>query len=341
MTPLERWEAIGNRQAASFFYGVRTTGIFCSPTCPSRRPNRENVVFFDSRDAAVAAGFRACKRCQTDERTEPKIEAIEQYIRDNAAEPLTLTDLSRVAGWSPTYLQRRFKASVGVSPKQFQEAIRMQLFKSTVRQSDAVTPAMYDVGFGSSSRLYERADAGLGMTPAQYRRGGRGTAITYVTFPTPLGALLLGATDRGLCFLQFDGTLEQLRREFPEAEISAHGADWSPELIAWRDTLQAYLANGQPIRSLPTDVAGTAFQTRVWRYLQSIPSGGAQSYQQVAAGIGQPKAARAVARACATNRLALVIPCHRVIRGSGELGGYRWGLDRKQALLDRERAARL
>ncbi|MCX6607068.1 MAG: methylated-DNA--[protein]-cysteine S-methyltransferase [Acidobacteria bacterium] len=318
-----------------------TTGIYCAPTCPSRRPNQDNVLYFDAPREATEAGFRPCKRCQAGDETTPKITAICRHIRKHVAEPLSLEDLGRLAGWSPAHLQRKFKASVGVSPKQFQERLRMELFKLTVRESEAVTPVMYDVGFGSSSRLYERADAGLGMTPAQYRRGGRGVSITYVTLETALGPLLLGATDRGLCYLQFDGTPEQLRREYPQAEIQARGPEWPPELLAWRDALDGYLRSGAPIGALPLDVAGTAFQSRVWRYLLRIPSGEVQSYQQVARGIGQPTAARAVARACATNRVALVIPCHRVIRGTGELGGYRWGLDRKQALLDKERNASL
>ena len=341
MTPHERWQAIGNRQAGPFFYGVVTTGIYCSPTCPSRRPNRENVVFFDLAEEAVAAGFRPCKRCQAEDETKPKIDEICRYIRENAAESISLAALGQRAGWSPAHLQRKFKATVGVSPKQYQETLRMQLFKTTVRQSDTVTPAMYDAGFGSSSRLYEHADKTLGMTPAQYRQGGRGTAITYVTLDTPLGPLLLGATDRGLCYLQFEATPEHLRSEYPKADINPMGPEWPAELIAWREALRGYLSSGTPIGALPLDVAGTAFQSRVWWYLQSIPSGESQSYQQVARGIGQPKAARAVARACATNRIALVIPCHRVIRGSGELGGYRWGLERKRALLDQERAAGL
>jgi AraC family transcriptional regulator of adaptative response/methylated-DNA-[protein]-cysteine methyltransferase len=233
---------------------------------------------------------------------------------------------------------------VGLTPKQFMEASRLKRLKSSLRTSKNVADAVYDVGFGSSSRVYERADTQLGMTPRQYRRGGDGVKITYVTIPSPIGLIMIGATDRGLCFLQFgddpEELLKSLSREYPRAEVKPMAAPFSPELQKWVDALAQHLAGSRPHLDLPVDIRATAFQMRVWRYLQSIPYGEVQSYTEVAEGIGQPTAVRAVAQACAKNVVALVIPCHRVIRGTGELGGYRWGLDRKRSLIDKERSSK-
>ncbi len=267
-----------------------------------------------------------------------------RYIEEHLDEPLRLADLAAHAGLSPFHLQRSFRAVAGVSPKQFVDAARMKRFKSGLRGSRDVTRAVYDAGYGSASNVYERAGTQLGMTPNQYRHGGRGVAMTYAVVDTPLGLMAAAATDRGICFVRFGESanelVDELRREYPHAAIeemrSPHHADFG----TWIESLRRHLSGRQPHVDLPLDVRATAFQLVVWTYLQSIPYGEVRSYAEVAAGIGQPRAARAVARACATNRVAVLIPCHRVIRGNGELGGYRWGLGRKRTLIDRERATK-
>ena len=267
-----------------------------------------------------------------------------RYIEAHAHEPLTLAALGRQARLSPFHLQRSFKAAVGVTPKQYAEACRMRSLKQKLRRGRTVTEAVYDAGFGSGSRVYERVDTRLGMTPRQYRRGGAGVGISYAASPTPLGTMMIGATDRGLCFLQFGENETKLRaqlgNEYPGAKISPMPPQRKGEFSDWMRALSQYLAGSTAALDLPLDVHGTAFQMKVWSYLQSIPYGEVQSYSEVAAGIGRPRAVRAVGSACARNEVALVIPCHRVIRGDGGLGGYRWGLDRKRTLIECERAVR-
>jgi AraC family transcriptional regulator of adaptative response/methylated-DNA-[protein]-cysteine methyltransferase len=245
-------------------------------------------------------------------------------------------------GFSRFHFQRVFKAQVGLTPRQYAEACRVGRLKDGLRDRSSVTDAIYDAGFGSGSRVYERVDTHLGMTPRQYRDGGRGVSITYACARTPLGLLLVGATDRGLCFVQFGERVkelvEALRREYPEASVEPMRGDPRGEFAAWMRALEGCVRGLAPREALPLDLRATAFQATVWRYLQTIPAGETRSYAQVAEGVGRPAAARAVARACAANRVALAIPCHRVIRGTGEAGGYRWGAARKRALLDAERA---
>ncbi len=245
---------------------------------------------------------------------------------------------------SPFHFQRTFKAIVGLTPKEFHEAERVRTLKAGLKSGRSVTDAIYDAGFGSSSRVYERADTRLGMTPLQYREGGRGLVISHACAKTPLGLVMIGATDRGLCFIQFgdsEKSLEEaLAQEYPRATLAPMPQAQTRAFDAWMRALVAYLEGSAASLELPLDVRGTAFQMRVWRYLQTIPYGEVQSYAEVARGIGQPSAVRAVAQACASNTIALAIPCHRVIRGNGELGGYRWGLVRKRTLIDRERGAR-
>jgi len=269
-----------------------------------------------------------------------KIRELCRYIEEHSEEPLKLEDLARRAGLSAFHFQRSFKAAVGLTPKQYQETARLKKLKRSLRTMD-VTAAVYEAGYGSSSRVYERADTRLGMTPKQYRQGGRDVTVTYAAAESPVGVMMIGATDRGLCFIQFGNSeeelLDELRREYPAAQVEPMRKPFLPEFQAWMDALTRHLAGKQPDLTLPLDIRATAFQMRVWNYLQSIPYGEVQSYGEVAKGIGQPAATRAVARACASNRVALVIPCHRVIRGTGELGGYRWGLERKRVLIDRER----
>ena len=279
-----------------------------------------------------------------------QIQQVCDFIQAHASEKHSLASLAAKTGLSPYHFHRTFKSQLGVTPMQFAESCRLRALKSALRGGTSVTDAVYEAGFGSSSRVYERSDRDLGMTPAQYRSRGEGIAISYAMAALKLGRqpgrMLLGATDRGLCFLQFADSdaelLALLHAEYPRARIEKMPAPYSPEFQQWMRALQDYLAGRAasadlPLDDLPLDLRATAFQTQVWNYLRTIPSGAVCSYADVARGIGKPAAVRAVARSCGTNPIALVIPCHRVIRGDGGLGGYRWGIERKQALLDLER----
>jgi len=344
------WTAVVNKdrsQDGRFYFGVLTTGVFCRPSCPARTPRRRNVRFYETPDAAVRDGLRACLRCHpvgvpVQRANEARIAALCDYIRLHADESLTLDVLARRARLSRFHLQRTFKAIVGMTPKAYVESCRLGRLKSGLRLENSVTDAIYGAGFGSSSRVYERANTHLGMTPGQYRSGGKGVAISYAFAETPLGLLMIGATDRGLCFVQFGASREQLvgllRKEYPAATTQPAVQPYRPEFQEWINRLAAHIEGSAPADGLPVDVRGTAFQLKVWRYLRSIPAGDVASYAEVAHGIGSPSAARAVANACAANRVAITIPCHRVVRGDGGLGGYRWGEARKRTLLDRERA---
>lgn len=347
------WEAVLRKdrgQDGCFYFGVVTTGVYCRPSCAARQPLRKNVRFYRTPDEAERDGLRPCRRCHPRQEegasTAARMEALCDYIRKNAesGEPMTLGALGKQAGMSPSHLQHTFRAAVGVTPRQFVEACRLEALKRQLRAGDSVTDAIYEAGFGSGSRVYERVDSRLGMTPAEYRAGGKNLAISYVAVESPLGLLMLGATDRGLCFVQFgdsEAELEtRLRREFPAATLTPAESAGSAPLAHFRQELDRYLRGEQPALDLPVAVHASAFQLKVWSYLQSIPYGEVRSYGEVAQAIGRPTATRAVARACATNPAALVIPCHRVIRGNGDLGGYRWGLERKRRLLDTERGGR-
>ncbi|MGH8177238.1 MAG: bifunctional DNA-binding transcriptional regulator/O6-methylguanine-DNA methyltransferase Ada [Steroidobacter sp.] len=345
------WNAVANRdetQDGKFFYGVASTGVYCRPTCPSRRPLRKNVRFFATTQAAEDAGFRPCRRCHP---ARPRaavindvVHELARHIEANPDQPLHLADLARRSGYSPFHLQRNFKAIIGSTPKEYQTALRVRTLKKELRTEASVSDAIYQAGFGSGSRVYEKADGQLGMTPSEYRSGGKGLTISYASGQTPLGLLMIGATDRGICFLQFGETHEELeaelKRQFPAATTQPMPATHSQEFDSWMGALNRHLRGLEPRLDLPLDVRGTAFQLIVWRYLQKLPYGEVRSYSEVAAAIGRPKAVRAVASACARNSVALLIPCHRVVRGTGELGGYRWGLQRKRVLLDTERAAK-
>lgn len=266
------------------------------------------------------------------------------YMETHYDEALPLRVLANMAGLSPGHFQRQFKAAVGVSPKQYLEACRLGKLKAELRAGSNVTQAVYEAGFGSASRVYEKIDTRLGMTPRQYRNGGKGLSISYASAPSSLGPLMMGATDRGLCFIQFGKPvpklLDALRQEFPRATLSAIPPASTEQFEHWMHALESHLQGTAPQLALPLDIQGTAFQLKVWHYLQGIPYGEVRSYTEVAQGIGQPKAARAVASACAANTLAIAIPCHRVIRGNGELGGYRWGVDVKRMLLAQEKHPR-
>ncbi len=343
MSDEERWQAILNRDPASdgkFVYAVKSTGIYCRPICASRRPKPQQISFFDQPEAAEQAGFRACRRCLPAE-LNPQTELIRQicaYIEQRSEETLTLDELGKEVNLSPAYLQRVFKKALGISPRQYLEAYRLDRLKKHLKEGDTISGAMYEVGYSSSSRLYERSTATLGMTPAEYRQGGKGMVIRYSVVSCSLGWMLVAATERGLCAVSLGDNepdlVEALRLEYPHAGLNRDDAsltEWSAELVAH--------LNGRPLTTdLPLAVACTPFQGRVWQELQNIPSGTTRSYGEVARAIGQPTAVRAVAHACASNKVALVIPCHRVIREDGNLGGYRWGLDRKRTLLAQEQA---
>jgi AraC family transcriptional regulator of adaptative response/methylated-DNA-[protein]-cysteine methyltransferase len=339
------WQAVLARETSfdgAFVYAVRSTGIFCRPTCPSRRPRREQVIFFGQPAAAEQAGFRACRRCRPggsahSEGQSDLAERARQVIDEQPDEALTLEQLGAQVGASPHHLQRVFKRVIGITPRQYAEARRLDRLKARLKQGDNVTTALYQAGYNSSSRLYEQAPDRLGMTPATYRRGGAGARIGYSIAGSPLGRLLVAATERGVCFVSLaddDAKLEAaLAREYPAAAIERDDR----RLGEWLGAIARHVSGGEQRLDLPLDVQATAFQWRVWEALKTIPYGDTRSYGQIAEALGDRNAARAVARACATNPVALVIPCHRVVREDGEMGGYRWGTKRKQALLDRER----
>jgi AraC family transcriptional regulator, regulatory protein of adaptative response / methylated-DNA-[protein]-cysteine methyltransferase len=339
----KRWDAVSKRDTAhdgKFVFAVSTTGIYCRPSCPSRRPRRENVTFYSQPDQAETAGFRACLRCRPKSLSgnahADSVKAICRYIEQHLDEPVTLDRLGKEFRQSPFHLQRRFKAALGITPREYADSCRLRQLKRNLQAGDSVTRAMYDAGYGSSSRLYEKTASQLGMTPDKYRRGAIAAAIRYTCADSPLGRLLVAATDRGICAIQFarsDGELlEGLKREFPFAVRKPDDGG----LKSWVDALLIQLRTGVRDIALPLDIRATAFQRQVWTYLQSIPFGATKSYSQVAKAIGQPRATRAVARACATNPVAVAIPCHRVVREDGTMGGYRWGIERKEALLGME-----
>jgi AraC family transcriptional regulator, regulatory protein of adaptative response / methylated-DNA-[protein]-cysteine methyltransferase len=345
-----RWRAVQSRDRGAdgvFVYGVRSTGIYCRPSCPSRKPRPEQVVFFPLPEAAEQKGFRACRRCRPrnanlrDPRTQAVAKVcreIESRVKDGNDTPVTLSALSAPAGMSPHQLERAFRSVMGITPRQYADAQRMRRLKSQLKKGDDVTTALYDAGFGSSSRLYERAPSHLGMTPATYRQGGAGMRVNYTIVDSPLGRLLVGATDRGISALylgETDARLEAaLQKEYPRAEIRRDRNG----LEGWVSKILAHLRGHEPNLDLPTDVQATAFQRRVWEELRRIPYGATRTYGQVAKAIGRPTAIRAVARACATNPVSVVVPCHRVVRSDGNLAGYRWGLERKKTLLEHESA---
>ena len=340
-----RWTAVVSRdsgQDGEFVYGVASTRIYCRPSCPSRRPTRSRVSFFDSPAEAERAGYRACRRCepqQDQRRAITQVQHARDYIDQHPDETVTLEQLGQIAQMSPYHLQRTFKRVVGVSPKRYASALRLDRMKSRLRQGDSVSRATYDAGYGSGSRAYEHARAGLGMTPGAYRNGGRGLRIEYAIVPTAVGHLLVAATDRGLCSVMLgDDTAQlegELRREYPAASLERNEAS----LRSYTDAVAGGLL-GQEDGTLRLHVEGTPFQWQVWEALRRIPAGETRTYREIAREVGRPNAARAVARACASNRVALVIPCHRVVRESGELGGYRWGVERKKQILAQERLAR-
>ncbi|HEY3582288.1 MAG TPA: bifunctional DNA-binding transcriptional regulator/O6-methylguanine-DNA methyltransferase Ada [Pyrinomonadaceae bacterium] len=344
------WQAVVARDArfdGQFVFAVSSTKVYCRPSCPSRRPSRERVSFFKLPEAAEQAGYRACLRCkpQTLSVPDPQLALVQRVCRllDDAGEgeALKLAELAARVGVSSFHLQRTFKRVMGISPRQYVTARRFGNFKQLVREGESVTNALYDSGFNSSSRVYEQAAEELGMTPATYGRGGRGVKIDYTLVASPLGRLLVAVTERGVCAVRMgdnDSELEKdLRAEFPSATIARDDASLQETVTK----VLSHLTHNEPHLDLPLDIRATAFQRQVWEKLRAIPYGETVSYADVAKALGKPGAVRAVGRACATNPVALVIPCHRVVREDKSLGGYRWGLVCKQKLLDLERAESL
>jgi len=335
-----QWQSVmarDARQDGKFVFAVRSTGVYCRPSCPSRRPRRASVEFFDNPQQAERAGYRACLRCKPTT-VSAQLLAVRRarQLLDDAENVVTLAELSEKVGLSPFYLQRLFKRATGLSPREYQSARRIQSVKTGLRKGDDVTTALYEAGYGSPSRLYEASEKQLGMTPGTYKRGGAGSTIAYAIVPSPLGRMLVAATDKGLSAVRFGESATELEREF---RSEFHAATLVRDDVAMERYLKPLLANlrGESVTiDLPLDVRATAFQKRVWDALQCIPRGETRSYSEIAREIGDPKAVRAVAHACAGNPVAVVVPCHRVVRSNGELAGYRWGIARKQKLLAQE-----
>jgi AraC family transcriptional regulator, regulatory protein of adaptative response / methylated-DNA-[protein]-cysteine methyltransferase len=338
------WQATLHRDAradGSFFFAVRSTNIYCRPSCPARRPLRRNTLFFRTPQDAERQGFRPCQRCRPKQQ-DPAIALVHRVAAALATaneDSPRLHALAAEVGSSPAQVRRAFRKATGLSPKDFQQAFRLKRFKQMLRDGNSVTEALYACGFGSASRLYEKANAHLGMTPAAYRKGGAGMEIKYTVADTSLGKVLVGATQRGVSAVYLgenERTLvDELRREYASAELvrASDGND------RWLQEIVHRVEGNAPSLDLPLDVQATAFQRRVWQELQKIPRGTTRTYLQIAKSLGKPRSVRAVARACATNPVSIVVPCHRVIRTDGNLAGYRWGLSRKQKLLEREAAS--
>ena len=341
----ERWQAVQRRDPAfdgKFLFAVRTTGIYCRPSCASRPAKRENVTFFETSAQAETAGYRACKRCRPDQlgAPDPQVQAVAQACEriETAEEAPRLAELAAGAGLSPHHFHRVFKAITGVTPKAYAAETRARHAADKLRTAGTVTEAIYDAGFNSSSRFYENTTARLGMTPGAVRRGGAGAIIRFAVGEASLGAVLVAATDKGVCAITLgddpDALVRDLQDRFPRAELKGGDAEFE-RMVA--EVVGLVEAPGQRL-DLPLDIRGTAFQQKVWAALQAIPPGKTASYAKIARAIGQPKAVRAVAQACGANPLAIAIPCHRVVRSDGDLSGYRWGVERKRKLIDREAA---
>lgn len=346
------WTAVASRDRSAdgaFVYAVRTTGIYCRPSCPARRPRREHVAFLAGPAAAESAGFRACRRCRPTAPRDAEPDAVararahvDAHVDAGDERPLPLAALAAHVGLSPAHLQRVFTRAVGLSPRAYRDARRVARLKTRLRAGDTVSRATVEAGFAAGSGVYARADRALGMTPAAWRRGGAGERVAFATASTRLGRLLVAATARGVCAVALgddDAALAAwLRAELPAATLARDDAAVGAWVEALARHLDAAPAGDAALHAVPLDLAGTAFQQRVWRALREIPFGATRSYAELAREIGRPGAARAVARACASNRVALVVPCHRVVRADGDAGGYRWGAERKAGLLAAERA---
>jgi AraC family transcriptional regulator of adaptative response/methylated-DNA-[protein]-cysteine methyltransferase len=343
-TEQQRYRALERRDARAdgvFFYSVATTGVYCRPSCGARLALRKNVAFHTTADDAESAGFRPCKRCKPRElslvtRHDQLIASVRERLESSSTDK-SLSALAQLAGMSPFYLQRLFKKHVGMSPREYAAAHRLACIEDELREGCSVTSALYEAGYSSSSRFYESGSGALGMQPAKLRRGGLGVSLRAVVRPCCLGRVLIATTDRGVAAIAFGSDERELFSElsarFPHADIaSTNGA-----LDALAEQIVAMIDGAGISDSVPLDLIGTAFQQRVWNALRKIPRGETRSYRQIAEAIGAPHAVRAVGTACATNPVAVAVPCHRVVREGGALGGYRWGLERKQKLLAQER----
>ena len=338
--PEAAWQQLIARDTtAPFFYGVLTTGVFCRIGCASRRPQLHNVRFFATTHDAARAGFRPCLRCKPGAAQPDPLQQVRAYLDAHYPRLVPLAELSRIAGLSPFTVQRQFKQAFGVSPLQYQRALRARALRSELKNGSSVTDAIYNAGFNSPSRAYEGAP--LGMSPSKFAAGGRGETIRYSTAHCPFGWMIVGATERGICWLALADTESEaehtLREEFPAATLTPdHSRALANAVIAQITGTKLASPQVTPPQVAQMDLRGTAFQLRVWEALRRIPRGQTRSYSQLAASLGNPNATRAVARACATNRVAVLVPCHRVVGASGSLTGYRWGVDRKRALLQSE-----
>jgi AraC family transcriptional regulator, regulatory protein of adaptative response / methylated-DNA-[protein]-cysteine methyltransferase len=334
----EAWAAFERRDRSwdgRLVGGVKTTGIYCRPSCPARRPKRENVEFFPDGAAARAAGYRACLRCEPDDVNREEVALAKAFRLLAAAEEApSLDDLAAAVGYSPHHFHRLFKRATGVTPAAYGRSLRARRAEAALADNERITDAIYDAGYSGPARFYADAKGRLGMTPSAWRDGGRGETIRWASAETDLGTMFVAATDKGICRLSFDEDESALRRRFPKASI-AHGGEEMADLV--RRTVAAVNAPEKP-HDLPLDVHGTAFQEAVWRELQRIPAGETRTYAQIAAAVGRPAAVRAAGTANGDNNVAVLIPCHRVIRTDGTLGGYAYGLDRKARLLEKERA---
>ncbi len=338
------WQATLARDSkadGTFVLAVRSTHIYCRPSCPARRPLRRNVVFFRTREEAEKQGYRACLRCRPNE-VPGAVALVQRAVRqlaDSSEESLRLGALAIALNTTQATLRRAFRQVTGLQPRELAEALRIKKFKAMLRSGRDITDALYETGYGSSSRVYERSNAQLGMTPATYQKGGKGMRIGYTVAKSPLGKVLVAATERGVSAVYLgdaeSALIAELREEYPRAEIAPARDSYQK----WVREIVQRTEGKEPRLELPLDLQATAFQRRVWQELQRIPRGRTRTYSQVARSLGQPKAVRAVARACATNPVSIVVPCHRVIREDGALAGYRWGLSRKEQLLKKERAA--
>jgi AraC family transcriptional regulator of adaptative response/methylated-DNA-[protein]-cysteine methyltransferase len=341
LNPTQAWRQVLARDAsASFVYAVASTGVFCRPSCPSRRPAAANVSFFPDPAGALAAGYRACKRCTPLGvlRESAMVTRLCRYLAGHRDHAVTLADLARVAKSSPFTIQRKFTRVLGISPREYQAQLRAaDMRRSLSAPGASVTEAIYQAGYSSSSRFYEQAAADLGMSPTRFRNGGANETIRFATAPCALGLLLVAATERGVCAVMLGdkaGALETLlRQQFPSAEIFPDATGMAEQVSGILAAMTDHPAAGD----LPLDLRATAFQARVWQALRQIPRGETRSYADLARAVGQPKAVRAVARTCASNPVAIAVPCHRVIGSDGGLTGYRWGIERKKTLLALEK----
>jgi AraC family transcriptional regulator of adaptative response/methylated-DNA-[protein]-cysteine methyltransferase len=327
------------RADGAFFFAVRSTHIYCRPSCPARRPLRVNTLFFATRREAEQEGFRPCRRCKPNQIPAALqiVQRAANVLESDLDRPVNVGSLARMLGVSVDVLRRAFLQQTGLSPKELAAALRLRKFKTLLRGGKSISDALYQTGYGSVSRVYERSDSQLGMTPGTYQKGGKGMRIHYTTVKSSLGGVLVASTERGVSAVYLGDSaaklVAELRQEYPQAEIAMEkgaSSEWVGEIVA-------RVEGKAPSRDLPLDLQATAFQRRVWQELQKIPRGTTKTYGQIARSLGKPSAIRAVARACATNPVSIVVPCHRVVRADGNLAGYRWGLSRKQRLLERER----